>query len=193
MPVYPGDRQPRIIQTAYFNSDGYSSFELSLNSHCGTHIDGPMHMLRGQRILSDYPVECFCGSGCLIDMHGRKTLDYSKDLDNTVPEGSIALIRTGWDSRFGSNSYFNGYPVMTIRLAQYLADRKVKIIGLDSPSPDQPPYDTHKLLMQNGIFIIENLSGLDRLTNAGAFEIFALPLKVAADSAPARVIARLPE
>jgi kynurenine formamidase len=53
------------------------------------------------------------------------------------------------------------------------------------------PFDLHKLLFSENIFIIENLTNLEKLVGVKEFEIFAIPLKVRADSSIARVIAKI--
>ncbi len=56
-------------------------------------------------------------------------------------------------------------------------------------SPDRPPHEIHTLLLENDVLIAENLCNLDQLLPAKAFEIIALPLRIHADSSPARIIA----
>lgn len=71
-----------------------------------------------------------------------------------------------------------------------LVRKRVKMIGLDTPSPDKIPFEIHKYLFQNNILIIENLTNLEKLIDGENFEVIALPLKIRADSSIARVIAR---
>ena len=67
----------------------------------------------------------------------------------------------------------------------------VKIIGLDSFTPDKEPFETHKLLFTKNICIVENLVNLKQLVGK-KFECTILPLKLAnADGAPCRVVAKL--
>ena len=73
----------------------------------------------------------------------------------------------------------------------FLVKQKVKIIGLDWPSPDHHPYPIHEILLKNNILILENLTNLDQLLNETDLEVFAFPLKIEADSSPVRVIARV--
>jgi len=64
------------------------------------------------------------------------------------------------------------------------------MLGIDLMSPDNPPYTIHKLLLSAGILIAENLANLDELTGIKNFEVFAFPLKINADSSPARIAVR---
>ena len=65
------------------------------------------------------------------------------------------------------------------------------MVCMDSPSPDLYPFEIHKLLLENNILLAENLTNFDSLLSVNNFEIIALPLKIHADSSPARIIARM--
>jgi len=62
---------------------------------------------------------------------------------------------------------------------------------MDTPSPDGPPFPVHKALLSEHILIIENLTNLDKLLEVNRFRVLAVPLKLKADAAPARVIAEV--
>lgn len=81
--------------------------------------------------------------------------------------------------------------IYVILLARFLLSRKVKMLGMDLPSPDEYPFPVHKLLLENNVYILENLTNLDKLLNLSAFEVIAFPLKMRADSSIARVVARV--
>lgn len=106
-------------------------------------------------------------------------------------ENSIVLLYTGHGTLFGQSEYFTDYPVLTESFAEHLVRKKVKMIGFDTPSPDKNPYAIHRIFMNNGILIAENLTNLDKLLGVESFEVIALPLLIQADAAMARVIARL--
>ena len=66
----------------------------------------------------------------------------------------------------------------------------VHAVGMDTLGPDEPPFPTHKILLGNGILIIENLTNLDKLIGK-QFDVIALPVKLATDAASVRVIAKV--
>ncbi|CAM4063492.1 cyclase family protein [Paenibacillus alkaliterrae] len=191
MPVFPGDEETNLKQSRHIRKDYYNNHQLSINMHAGTHIDGPMHLIDVQRYLSDIPPDQFIGDGCLLNVYKEKTIDYKEEYEQLIQEGQIVIVYTGHSELFGQPEYFTDYPVLTKRFAELLVRKRVKMIGLDSPSPDKAPYEIHKCLFQNQILIIENLTHVNKLLDAGAFEIIALPLHIRADSSIARVIARV--
>ncbi|EIC06005.1 cyclase family protein, partial [Acetivibrio thermocellus YS] len=87
--------------------------------------------------------------------------------------------------------HFNNYPVVDMEFAEFMVERKIKILGMDTPSPDKPPFPVHRLLLKNEIFILENLANLEALLDVEKFEVIALPLNIKADSSILRVVAKV--
>lgn len=191
MPVYPGDTETVLEQSKFFRQDQYNNHQLSMNMHAGTHIDGPMHLLDRDVYLNMFPIETFFGEGCLIDAEGQGVIDCRPEYESVLKPGQIVLIHTGHGKYYGSPEYFNTHPVLTADFADLLVRKHIKWVGLDSPSPDHYPFEVHKHLFRHDILIAENLTRLDELKGVRSFEVMALPLPVDADSAPARVAARI--
>lgn len=191
MPVYPGDEETVLVQSKHIEQDYYNNHQLSINMHAGTHIDGPMHLTHSKKYLNEYPLDTFIGEGCLLDVSKEASIDYKEEYENLIQPNHIVVLYTGHSRFNGQSSYFTDYPVLTLAFAELLVRKQVKMIGLDTPSPDKYPFEVHKHLFQNEILIIENLANVDQLLNAKSFEIIALPLYIRADSSIARVIARV--
>ncbi len=185
LPVFPGDKAPVIETAATIANEGWNALRYSFGTHFATHIDAPFHMLEDGKKLTEFPPETFIGEAILIDVRGQSII--SDPLEN-VREGDIVFFHTGHVQHIHGN-YFEGNPVISPDTAQLLVDKKVKIVGLDSFTPDGAPYNEHKLFFRNEILIVENLVGLELLTSE-RFEIIIAPLKIDnADGAPCRVFA----
>jgi kynurenine formamidase len=130
------------------------------------------------------------GKGIVLDVSGMQTIQYLEAYEELISEGTIVILYTGHSQYFGQELYFEQHPVLSREFAELLVRKKIKMIGLDTPSPDEYPFEIHKLLFENGIFIAENLTNLEQLLDLAAFEIIALPLFIKADSAVARIVAR---
>lgn len=191
MPVFTGDPATLLTAVTNITRDGFSNYRLDTGMHTGTHIDAPFHMLPDGARICDIAPERFFGRGRLIDARGCSVVGPELLNGAEIAPGDIVLLRTGHSTRFGDPRYFLDYPEVSEGFARALVDAGVAMLGLDTPSPDRAPYLVHKLLLGNGIPIIENLAGLDALAHAGAFEVIALPAKFDTDAAPARVIARI--
>lgn len=187
-PVYPGDPKQEINQIANIEKDGWNEHRLTFNTHFSTHIDAPYHMLKNGKKLSEYPLEKLIGKGVVLDVRNGFNLDVLDDSE--VKKDSIVFLRTGQTEKLHSK-YFENARFIPKEFAEKLVELGVKIVDLDSFTPDEPPFEIHKILLKHDILIIENLANLDELTDKN-FRVFILPLKLEnTDGAPCRAIALL--
>ena len=193
MPVYPGDEPPHLLKVNDLARVGFNDFQLSTNMHAGTHIDGPMHLTQSKKFISALPLEQCVGIGCILNAAGKKNIPLTTEYELLVQPQSIVLLYTGMCRLFGHKEYFNDYPTVSKELALLFVKRRVKMVCIDSPSPDRHPFEIHKLLLENNVLIAENLTNIDKLFSVKKIEVIAIPLKIHADSSPARIIARILE
>ena len=191
MPVYPGDPASHLSQIATIEKDGFTDHILETGLHVGTHMEAPLHMIEGGKYLSDIPPERFTGRGRLINAVGRSEIG-AELLDGIeIGAGDIVLVMTGHAAKFRGDDYYTSFPELTEGFAQRLTASGVSIVGMDTPSPDSPPFAVHKILLGGNVLIIENLTNLEALEGVDNFTVTALPMKLHADAAPVRVIATL--
>ncbi len=188
MPVWPGDSRPEVTQQATIKNDGYSKQIIKTSFHIGTHLDAPAHMIPEGKKISELPVSQFCGRGILLNAVGKREIGAS--LLNNFPGGEIVLVHTGWSKKFGRDEYYNDFPKVSESFARKITSWNVKLVGLDTPSPDLEPFTIHKILLGKGVLIIENLTNLESLVGVTSFEVFAFPVKFTADGSPVRVVAK---
>ena len=163
MPVYPGDKEVNLIKEKDYIENGYNSFSIATEMHAGTHIDAPLHMQENKSYISDYPIERFIGN--------------------------IVLLFTGWDNFYGKEEYYTEHPVVSRELAELLIKKKIKMLGMDMPSPDRDNYEIHNVLFENDIFLLENLTNLNKLLYNEEIQLFAQPLKVQSEASLVRAVA----
>jgi kynurenine formamidase len=118
------------------------------------------------------------------------------------------LVRTGWSTRWPDKVRYLGtdrtgpaavaelhFPGIDSAAARWLVGRKVKAVGIDTPSIDfgqSSTFDTHRILFDANIPAFENVAHLDRLPAIGA-TVIALPMKIRGGSGgPLRIVALLP-
>ena len=189
--VFPGDDALLLNHVRTLGHDGFNDYRLTTGMHVGTHIDGPMHMTLDNRMIGQLPIDRFAGKGVLIDIRGERQIEFREEFSGIIRTDDIVLFYSGLDKLFGTPQYFTDYPDLTEGLARFLAERQVKIVGLDWDSPDHEPYQIHDILLKNNILILENLTNLDQLLHVPNFEVFALPLKIEADSSIVRAVAKV--
>jgi len=191
MQIHPDDAEVRIMQDKFIKTDKYVNHILRAGMHSGTHIDTPMHGIESDTYVSEIPLSKFMGRGYIIDAKDQEVVTFKNEYFEEIKEDDIVLIYTGHIKKYGQSEYYSNHPVIDDELAQFLVDKKVKMVGIDAPSIDKVPHELHKLLFKNDIFIIENLSNLDELLFVEDFEIMAFPLKILAEASMVRVVAKL--
>jgi len=203
IPVYPGTDPVRVEPASTRERDGYRTTRLDLDSHAGTHVDTPAHLLDGPG-LDDFPTDRFAfdaASAPLPSLGPRDPIGESA-LREALPADpaavDIVVVATGWDDNWGTDRYFD-HPYLTREAAAWLADAACDL-GVDTINPDPTPTDdptpnepdgfpVHETLFAHDRLIVENLRGLDRVPER--FELLAHPLRVAgAEAAPVRAIGR---
>jgi len=105
---------------------------------------------------------------------------------NKIKKNDIVLLKTRKKSlkKFDFN-----FTYLDKTGAKFLADKKVKCVGIDNLGVErsQPKHDTHKILFNRNIPIIEGLD-LSKI-KAGRYFFIGVPLKVKdADGAPMRAV-----
>lgn len=194
MPVYPGDEPVSLAPVRTLAADHYNAFRLASGLHAGTHVDMPMHLTDDPRTAARFDVGAFTGKGVLLDVRGEDVIGYRESYARRVFPGSIVLLFTGFDAHFSdASTYFERHPVVSQELAAFLASRRIRMLGMDTPSPDRPPFPVHQRLLSQGIFLLENLTNLGALCGCASFDVAAVPLKIEAEASPVRAYATIHE
>lgn len=194
MPVYPGDDGVLIQQTKIMETDHYNYTRVTSGMHAGTHIDFPKHLTEDKRNAEEFPIDSFIGRGVLLDVRGEKNIGYKTEYEKLVQTGDIVLVFTGFADLYAEpGKYYKEYPVLEDELTDFLVRKKIKILGIDTAAPDKFPFNTHKKLLKEDIFILENLTNLKALVGVNDFEVIAVPLKIQAEASLVRAYAKVME
>ncbi|EPR13251.1 cyclase family protein [Ruminiclostridium papyrosolvens] len=191
MPVYPGDEVVRLKQTHEFSKDQYNNHSLKTGMHIGTHVDGAMHITDVCEYICNYPLENFYGPACVIHTYGKSVLEADNSHLEVLKDKRIVLVHTGMDAFYGRETYYSNHPVLGMSFCKILVNHGIKLVGMDTPSPDRFPFEIHKYLLGNGILLLENLTNLDKIPAGLDFELMAFPLKIRADSCMVRAVAKI--
>ncbi len=198
MPVYPGTEPPEFLVPCTIAVDGFTEKKLTLYSHTGTHMDAPAHILEGAPTLDRLPAARFVGSAVVLDLsHLGKPEISLADLAPFAPRiagKEFLILHTGWSDLWGDPAYFEGYPVLSMEAAQWIATLGLKGLGVDMISidgPDTTEFPVHRIILGAGMVAVENLTAL-RQVGEEALTFCCFPLKIEqADGSPVRAIALL--
>ena len=155
--------------------------KIEMVANTGTYVDAPFHRYADGKDLSELPLESLANLEAIVvraDSTKRPIdFEYFRGLDL---DGKAILVHTGWDRHWRTDQYFENHPFLTRRAAQYLADAKVKLVGIDSLNIDDTTDGTrpaHTILLGQNIPIAEHLCNLGQLPDNG-FRFSAVPVKV---------------
>ncbi len=197
MPIWPTNEHVKLEPIATVPRDGANVEMYSSITHTGTHIDSPFHMLEDGITVDELPLTQLVGEGYVL----RPRLDGTEITAELLAEkwkaeydGKIVLINTGWDRKRAFTREFQyEFPGLSVDAAEFLIKHHPVVIGIDSLGIepfDHSDFRVHKALLPHGIAFIEDLTGLDQLTEGEKYLIAALPLKLHhASGSMARVIA----
>ncbi|MEO1618715.1 MAG: cyclase family protein [Planctomycetota bacterium] len=180
--------------------DGWNARTLHLYSHCGTHMDSPMHFEAGEQTIDQIPLQDCIGPAWLIpldDIADKEPIriEHLGGYADQIQAGDAVLLRTLWSRHVDDpDHYRDDFPPISVELATWMVDRGVRLIGVEPPSVADvndlsAVTEIHQIFLGNGIIIVEGLTGLEQLS-PGRCVFGAMPLKIdGGDGAPCRAFA----
>lgn len=177
---------------------GRETRKLSFGSHTGTHMDGSRHFIEGGRTIDQIPLETVCGPVSIVDWSNLDSnFEITVEMLKQVNISERMIFKFGWSKYWGSmEDYYYHYPYFSKESAQYLVDQGLKVLGLDTPSPDdsrirlgsERDSEIHKIFLKNEIVLVEYLANLESVDLNLDWMLMAMPIKIkSGDGAPARV------
>ena len=161
MPVYknkPG-KKPRILATRTLK-EGSNESKIEIESHTGSHVDAPYHILGNGKTIEKMDLEKFMGKAIVLDFTSIKNSITKRTFENSkinIQKDDIILLKT--KNKMEKSFDFN-FVYLEKSGAEYLASRKIKAVGIDSLGIErsQPTHDTHKILLSRNIPIFEKFA-----------------------------------
>lgn len=196
MPVYPGTKKPVFRSANTLCEDGFLETRFTMNSHTGTHMDAPAHMLPEGLFVNDLEIGRFMGNAVILDFSNNAEksigLDFLQPYEERIRKAEFVILKTGWGRFWNSGAYFKNYPSLSAEGAMWLSEFPLKGIGVDAISIDDAEstnFPVHTIFFQKNIVLIENLSNLEGVEDE-VFFLSVLPLKYEkADGSPVRAVA----
>jgi kynurenine formamidase len=170
-------------------------FEIAGNT--GTYLDSPFHRFPDGMDLAAIPLSSCVGLPGLVvdaDTRGDRSLSVGDRVGADLA-GRAVLFRTGWDGRWGTETYWRGSPFLGAELVERLADAGAALVGIDAGNVDDtadPARPAHTGLLAAGIPIVENLTNLASLPVEGFVFSAAPPPFLGGATFPVRAFAEVP-
>jgi arylformamidase len=192
--AFPGD-PPLIVQLrGTVATTQCNTTQITIGTHQGTHLDAMYHFLEDGRTVDQMPLEWFYGPARVLRVpkHAGDEItpeDLRPFEAHLQPEAKV-LLATGWHRRFGAPDFFTDFPSLTVEAGRYLASRRIRLLGMDMPSPSTQWLEIHRVLQARDveIVLVEALANLDALPDEFTFIGFPLNFQ-GRDGSPIRAVA----
>jgi len=191
---WPGDPPVDIRRIKSIGKDSSCNLtHMSLGAHTGTHMDAPLHFLPEGDAMETVPLDAVIGPCRVLELRHPTAITVEELRPYRLRAGERILCKTRNSARaWKSDAFDTEFVHIPKATAQYLADRRIRTIGVDYLSVGGYKKDgreTHQILLGAKVWIIEGLN-LARI-KPGRYDLICLPLKlVGADGAPARAVLR---
>lgn len=198
MPIYPGDPRIEFEQWAALDKgDSANVTMLHFGAHTGTHVDAPAHFIAGGPGVTAMHLESLIGPARVIEIADEVLAITSDHVRSSALDGVTRVLFKTRNSAFWKNTekgFRKDFTYIEPTAAVELVEMGVRLVGIDYLSVEKfgsTRFQTHTILLESGIVIVE---GLDlRNVEPGDYELICLPLKLAGgsgDGAPARAVLR---
>lgn len=199
--IYPGN-VPVIIETHHqMPEDSSHLSKVTFGTHTATHVDAPKHCIIGGKTLAEMSLDHFIGECLVVDASHREGGDAAQIEDLAAAlealrkteadlEGMRVLFKTSNSDR-GFDEFYDDFVYVDGDLADYLAEQKVALVGIDylsikqRGSSDHRPHDS---LLEVEIPILEGITLKD--AEEGIYDLVCLPFKLGeeVEGGPVRAI-----
>ncbi|KTB48801.1 cyclase family protein [Dehalogenimonas alkenigignens] len=193
MGVWPGDPNVEITPVRQIrNGAPYNLSSISMSLHSGTHLDAPRHFIETGLSVDRAPLDLLIGPAQVIELTGGEPVTPLMFQKCRIGACKRLILKTNTVGLPAAGKFNRDYRYITPEAGQYLVEKEIGLVGIDSPSigPIEPDaYDVHRSLLDAGIWILEGLD-LSMIT-PGMYDLICLPMKIRdGDGAPARVVLR---
>lgn len=197
---------------------GFYTERYSIVGQWGTHVDPPVHFVKGLRTLDQIDVKEMILPLVVIDVHNQvaNNPDYKVQLEDisawekqhgAIPSGRFVALRTDWSKRWADhekmqnedNNKVKHFPGWSLEVLQLLFEQR-RIIACGHETTDtnsgmecsQGDYSLETYVLGTNHYQIELLANLDQVPEHGALIVATFPKPKGGSGFPARVFAILP-
>ena len=190
MPTFPGNPDFELHAVKRIAEGGSSNVSrLVLGTHTGTHVDAPRHFFDNAATVDALALDLLIGRARVVEITKRGGITREDLAAANLREDLRVLLKTPNSAFWNEPAFRQDFTYLDESAASYLVEQGVKVIGIDYLSVEQfkkPGAPAHRALLSRNAIIIEGLNLSDAAP--GMYEMYCLPLRIAADGAPARVV-----
>jgi arylformamidase len=195
-PVYPGDTELSVERVqSRAGGDPANVSRLVCSTHCGTHVDAPVHFFDGVPGIEGVALDTLLGPCWVADAtRVSSSVDATALRAMDIPsDATRLLLRTTNSELWNAPGFTEDFVSLAPDAAAELVQRGIRLIGIDylSIASYDDPAPTHETLLRGGVTILETLDL--RGVEFGWWSLACLPLRIpGVDGAPARAVLSRP-
>jgi kynurenine formamidase len=143
VPMQPGYDDVKLYRSSQHARNGVMAHRVRMVMHSGTHLNAPRHLLPKAQGVGEIDLERLFGSGVVLSIpKGKWQLIEVPDLEAALPaieSADIVVLCTGWHRQYSdSQEYYGHSPGLSQSGAQWLVERGIKLLAMDTPQIDHP-------------------------------------------------------
>ncbi len=195
---WPGDPPFSIERVRVMDrGDTVNLSKITMGAHSGTHVDAPVHFIKGAKGVDRLLFDLLIGPARIIEIADTDTIKEKELAGHGIKKGERILLRTRNSIKkiLYSDTFSEDFVYMEKGAAEFLVTRGIKTLGVDYLSVGgykKNGSDVHRTLLNAEILVIEGLDLTEALP--GDYNMICLPMKIlGSDGAPARVIVKTTE
>ncbi len=190
MVTWKNENSPHILQySSITEGDSANTSSIKMDLHTGTHVDVPYHFLRNGKKLESMEISNFIGD-CYVKELKCETISREILETTKIPDTERILFKTLNNKFYNSETFAENYTGIEIDAAQWLVEKKMKLVGIDYLSVESylnKTFPVHKILLRNNVMILEGINLKD--VKEGFYKLIALPLKIrGVEASPVRAV-----
>jgi len=154
----------------YAEGTSFQIGRIDMVPNTGTYMDCPFQRYEDGRDLSEIQIDETVNLSGIVIRSGEKQAIHATLFMGKEISGKAVLVHTGWSKYWNTDKYFEGHPYLTENAAQYLKDHGAALVGIDSHNIDDTSVNSrpvHSILLRADIFIVEHLTNMESLPDAG--------------------------
>ncbi len=189
--VWPGDTSASrevLMEIARGHSVTLSTLHATV--HLGAHADAPSHYGEHAPSIEASNLDLYLGRCQVMHVDVQRNAEIGPEALCDPISAPRVLLRTA--SFPDPGTFSEDFAALTPRLIDWLAERRVRLVGVDTPSVDRfssKTLEVHRRILEKDMAILEGLV-LDDVP-PGVYELIALPMKlVGFDASPVRAVLR---
>jgi arylformamidase len=193
LPVWPGDTPIDLVRNKDMQlGELYTLSQITTTVHVGTHLDAPLHFVRGGHGVDTINLNKLIGPCLVVYLSEALSVDAAALEQAHIPAHTTRLLLRTSNSDYwarGDTEFHTDFVAIDPSGAEWLVAHGIQLVGIDylSVGAYEGGISTHEILLSNDLVPVEglNLAGIE----PGEYQLICLPLKLKdCDGAPVRAV-----